>query len=175
MRAMQATTSSQETVKEAGIVWRGEPLLSVRDLRTYFPAGRRGVFGERAYVKAVDGVSFDVYKGETLGLVGESGCGKSTTGRTVLRLARATSGQVLYEGRDLCGLSDRAMRRMRPPPADRFPGPLRLAQQPHARGVDRGRRAVDPRAGAGACAGRAGTRVAAPRRARSGLRAALPA
>jgi len=110
MRAMQATVNSREMVKTAP---RGEPLLSVRDLRTYFPAGRRGLFGEMAYVKAVDGVSFDVYKGETLGLVGESGCGKSTTGRTVLQLARATSGQVLYEGRDLCGLSDRAMRRMR--------------------------------------------------------------
>ncbi len=92
---------------------RGEPLLSVRDLRTYFPAGRRGVFGEMAHVKAVDGISFDVYKGETLGLVGESGCGKSTTGRTVLQLTRATTGQVLFEGRDLCTLSEREMRRMR--------------------------------------------------------------
>ncbi len=90
-----------------------EPLLSVRDLRTHFPTGRRGVFGDVAYVKAVDGVSFDVYKGETLGLVGESGCGKSTTGRTVLQLTRATAGQVLFEGRDLCALPDREMRRMR--------------------------------------------------------------
>jgi len=90
-----------------------EPLLSVRDLRTYFQIAGRGLFGAAAYVKAVDGVSFDVHKGETLGLVGESGCGKSTTGRTVLQLTRATSGQVLYEGRDLCALSDGEMRRMR--------------------------------------------------------------
>jgi len=90
-----------------------EPLLSVRDLRTHFPIGGRSLFGQAAYVKAVDGVSFDVHKGETLGLVGESGCGKSTTGRTVLQLTRATSGQVLYDGRDLCALSDGEMRRMR--------------------------------------------------------------
>ncbi len=92
---------------------RGEPLLSVRDLRTYFPTGRRGLFGSTSYVKAVDGLSFDVYKGETLGLVGESGCGKSTTGRTVLQLVRATSGQVVYDGRDLCTLPAGEMRRLR--------------------------------------------------------------
>ena len=93
---------------------RGEaPLLSVRDLRTYFAVGGRGLFGAKAFVKAVDGLSFDVYKGETLGLVGESGCGKSTTGRTILQLVRATSGQIIYDGRDLCRLSDGEMRRMR--------------------------------------------------------------
>jgi oligopeptide/dipeptide ABC transporter ATP-binding protein len=89
------------------------PLISVQDLRTYFPIGRRGFLGPPAVVKAVDGVSFDIYKRETLGLVGESGCGKSTTGRTVLQLVRATSGQVYFDGRDLCALSDREMRRMR--------------------------------------------------------------
>jgi oligopeptide transport system ATP-binding protein len=94
-------------------VARGEPLISVKDLRTYFAVGRRGLFGEPIFVKAVDGLSFDVYKGETLGLVGESGCGKSTTGRTVLQLIRATSGAVLYGGRDLCKLSGAEIRRMR--------------------------------------------------------------
>ena len=92
---------------------RGEPLVRVKELRTHFPIGRLGLFGPQVVVKAVDGLSFDVYKGETLGLVGESGCGKSTTGRTVLQLVRATSGEVLYDGRDLCKLPDREMRRMR--------------------------------------------------------------
>src|SRR5437660_7976124 len=87
------------------------PLLSVKDLRTFFPIGRRGFLGPLVVVKAVDGLSFDIYKGETLGLVGESGCGKSTTGRAVLQLVRPTSGQVYFDGRDLCKLSDRAMRR----------------------------------------------------------------
>ncbi len=90
-----------------------EPLMRVRDLRTHFPVAGSGLFGAKSPVKAVDGLSFDIYKGETLGLVGESGCGKSTTGRTVLQLVRATSGQVFYDGRDLCTLSDREMRRMR--------------------------------------------------------------
>src|SRR6202040_3363971 len=92
---------------------RGAPLISVRDLRTYFALGSGGLFGTRVMVKAVDGLNFDIYKGETLGLVGESGCGKSTTGRTILQLIRATSGQVLYGGRDLCTVGDGEMRRMR--------------------------------------------------------------
>jgi peptide/nickel transport system ATP-binding protein/oligopeptide transport system ATP-binding protein len=76
-------------------------LLEVRDLVKYFPA-RSGLFMKpRNYVKAVDGVSFNIKPGETLGLVGESGCGKTTVGRTILRLTTATSGQVLYEGRDV--------------------------------------------------------------------------
>jgi len=79
-----------------------EVLLSVRGLKKYFPI-TSGIIIQREVgaVKAVDDVSFDVYKGETLGLVGESGCGKSTTGRTVLQLYRPTAGQVLFEGNDL--------------------------------------------------------------------------
>jgi len=89
------------------------PLLSVRDLRVHFPLARQGILGHRLVLKAVDGLTFDVRRGETLGLVGESGCGKSTTGRTVLRLIRATSGQIIYDGRDLCTLPDKEMRGMR--------------------------------------------------------------
>jgi oligopeptide transport system ATP-binding protein len=75
------------------------PLLSVRDLNTHFPV-KRGIFQRTVdHVRAVDGVSFDLAPGETLGLVGESGCGKTTVGRTVLRLIPATSGEVIFDGK----------------------------------------------------------------------------
>src|SRR5215217_7574031 len=81
----------------------GEELISVRDLRTWFPI-KKGVLQRTVgHVKAVDGVSFDVAAGKTLGLVGESGCGKTTVGRTLLRLIPATSGQVSYKGEDFFG------------------------------------------------------------------------
>ena len=87
-----------------------EPLLSVRDLKMHFPV-RKGVLFRRevARVRAVDGVSFDVMPGETLGLVGESGCGKSTTGRAILQLYRPTAGEVVFEGKNLCGLDEKAL------------------------------------------------------------------
>lgn len=76
-----------------------DPLLRVRDLKTHFPV-KRGLLQRTVdYVRAVDGVSFDVGPGETLGLVGESGCGKTTVGRTVLRLVPATSGEVFFDGK----------------------------------------------------------------------------
>lgn len=74
-----------------------EKLLEIKNLKQHFNVGRPNL------VKAVDGVSFDIYKGETLGLVGESGCGKSTTGRTIIRLYDATDGQVLFNGEDVHG------------------------------------------------------------------------
>jgi oligopeptide/dipeptide ABC transporter ATP-binding protein len=86
-----------------------QPLLIARDLRKHFPV--KGSGGKS--VKAVDGVSFTVRKGETLGIVGESGCGKSTTGRAILRLLEPTAGQVLFEGVDLAGLNREAMRQKR--------------------------------------------------------------
>lgn len=91
-----------------------EVLISVRNLRKYFPIKKGFIFArEAAQVKAVDGLNFDIYRGETLGLVGESGCGKSTTGRTILQLHRATTGEVLYEGTDLVQLSGNKLREMR--------------------------------------------------------------
>ncbi len=91
-----------------------EVLLEVTDLKKYFPI-KSGIVIQRevAAVKAVDGVSFKVYKGETLGLVGESGCGKSTTGRTILQLYRPTSGSVKYAGQEISTLKGEALRRMR--------------------------------------------------------------
>jgi oligopeptide transport system ATP-binding protein len=90
-----------------------DALLEVRDLVKHFSVGG-GMFGGRAgTVRAVDGVSFALRRGETLGLVGESGCGKTTTGRCILQLERPTSGQVIFEGRDLGGLSDTELRSMR--------------------------------------------------------------
>src|SRR5215475_954209 len=87
-----------------------EVLLSVRGLKKYFPI-MSGVFQRQVgAIKAVDDVSCEVYRGETLGLVGESGCGKSTTGRTVLQLYRPTAGQVLFQGTDLTKLKGEDMR-----------------------------------------------------------------
>jgi oligopeptide transport system ATP-binding protein len=89
------------------------PLLEVRNLVKHFPVGG-GFLGRGAgLVRAVDDVSFTIRRGETLGLVGESGCGKTTTGRAILQLERPTSGQVLFEGRDLTLLGEVELRDMR--------------------------------------------------------------
>jgi len=90
------------------------PLVEVRRLKMHF-AVTRGVFagGATAHVKAVDDVSFSIGRGETLGLVGESGCGKTTTGRCILRLERPTAGEILFEGENLCDLDRRALNRKR--------------------------------------------------------------
>jgi oligopeptide/dipeptide ABC transporter ATP-binding protein len=92
----------------------GETLLQVKNLKKYFPI-TEGVFVKRAVanVKAVDGISFNVRKGETLGLVGESGCGKSTTGRCILQLDRPTAGQIIYDGVDLATVSGAALSKVR--------------------------------------------------------------
>lgn len=76
-------------------------LIEVKDLKKYFAIKKKSMFEKTQYIKAVDGVSFSINKGETLGLVGESGCGKSTTGRAIIRLYDSTSGQILYGGKDI--------------------------------------------------------------------------
>ncbi|MEM0915478.1 MAG: ATP-binding cassette domain-containing protein, partial [Planctomycetota bacterium] len=89
------------------------PLLSVDGLKTYFPVHRGLLRRHVGDVRAVDGVSFHVAKGETLGLVGESGCGKSTVGRTLLRLIPATAGRVAFDGQDVLGASAAELRALR--------------------------------------------------------------
>ena len=90
------------------------PILEVTNLKKYFPIVRGLVRRKVGDVRAVDGVSFQIQKGETLGLVGESGCGKSTTGRVILQLDRATEGSVKYEGEELVGKNAGQMRVLRP-------------------------------------------------------------
>src|ERR671913_2388558 len=90
-----------------------EPLLRVRNLKKYFPIRGGLLSREVARVHAVDDVSFDIMPGETLGLVGESGCGKSTTGRTILRLIEPTSGEVEFQGRNITAIDKRSMRALR--------------------------------------------------------------
>ena len=89
-------------------------ILEVRNLVKHFLVGGAGIFSRHAgLVRAVEGVSFSIRRGETLGLVGESGCGKTTTGRCILQLERPTSGQVIFEGQELTGITDAEMRLLR--------------------------------------------------------------
>ncbi len=89
------------------------PLLEVKALYRYFRTKRRRLFGPRAEVQAVDGVSFTLEDGETLGLVGESGCGKSTTGRLVLNILTPSAGEIRFDGADVTGLEPEDWRALR--------------------------------------------------------------
>jgi oligopeptide/dipeptide ABC transporter ATP-binding protein len=113
-----------------------EAVLKVTDLRMHFPVRSKGLFPKTVgQVKAVDGVSFHVAPGETLGLVGESGCGKSTTGRTALRLLQPTSGSVEFDGVDVTGLSTKAMVPFRRKAAMIFQDPYNALNPRHTVGA----------------------------------------
>ena len=89
------------------------PLLEVRELKTYFRVGRGGLMRRKSLLRAVDGVSFSIHEGEVLSLVGESGCGKSTVGRTLTHLEAATGGKAMFDGRDILNLSPAEFRPLR--------------------------------------------------------------
>jgi oligopeptide/dipeptide ABC transporter ATP-binding protein len=112
---MTETTTPLAAPEVAGIDTSSTaPLLQIRELRKYFPLKTGGLIRRAAApVKAVDGISFDLDVGETLGLVGESGCGKSTAGRTMLQLLSPTDGQIIYKGRDITGVTGEKLRKLR--------------------------------------------------------------
>jgi len=109
----KVTISPQQTKDRFARLEKLEPVLKVRNLRTWFPT-KTSLFGKPLeYVKAVDDVSFDVYPGETMGLVGESGCGKTTLGRTILQLIKPTGGSVIYNGQELTTMTTGNLRELR--------------------------------------------------------------
>ena len=112
-----------------------KPLLEVKNLRKYYPV-KSGLFGKvKTWIRAVDGVSLNVHRGRTLGLVGESGCGKTTLGRSLLRLIEPSSGKVFYGGKDLGTLDSRQMRQMRRKMQIIFQDPYARSQSPYESGV----------------------------------------
>jgi peptide/nickel transport system ATP-binding protein len=110
--ALVAEVSSSQVQERYQRLQQQQPLLSVRHLSKEFPV-RKGLFGKKTTFKAVDDVSFDVYPGETLGLVGESGCGKTTLSRCLLRLIEPTSGEIIFDGDSVLELDAKTLRRLR--------------------------------------------------------------
>ena len=122
---MQSTSLSVNTIleqlkldsstiqKKQEKLYNSPPFVSISHLKTYYPKDK-SLFGKtKEWVKAVDDISFDIFKGETLGLVGESGCGKTTLGRTILKLIEPTSGKIIYDDNDISHYSNRQMRKLR--------------------------------------------------------------
>jgi peptide/nickel transport system ATP-binding protein len=105
--------SAEERKQAHAQLYAQQPILQIKNIKTYFPL-KKNILGKAlSYVHAVDDVSFDVYPGETLGLVGESGCGKTTLGRTILRLIEPTYGEIIFEGKNITSISSAEMREMR--------------------------------------------------------------
>ena len=103
----------QERIEAHNKLYAQEPILHLKNIKTYFPV-KKGLFGKaEEFVRAVDDVSFDVYPGETLGLVGESGCGKTTLGRSILRLIEPTDGSIIFNGKNVRSLSNKEIRDLR--------------------------------------------------------------
>lgn len=110
--ALFSQINPTETQQHYATLHQREPLLVVKNLTKAFPVSR-GFFAQKTLLNAVDHVSFDVYPGETLGLVGESGCGKSTLSRCLLRLIEPTSGEILFDQQDIMTLDEKSMRQLR--------------------------------------------------------------
>ncbi len=109
----RVSVKPEETIQRMAELRKQKPVLEIKNLKTYFPA-KKSFFGKvLSYVKAVDDVSFNVFPGETMGLVGESGCGKTTLGRSILRLVPAYGGEVIYKGRSVLDLSKSDMKDLR--------------------------------------------------------------
>lgn len=113
-KVIQSVIVSEDTTRQRmANLQKQEPLLQIKNVQTWFPVKHNFFGATTAYTKAVDDVSFDVYPGETLGLVGESGCGKTTLGRTILRLVNAHGGEIIYKGRNILDLPDHEMKELR--------------------------------------------------------------
>ena len=111
---MSAEMVKQETGQHSAQTDTTKPLVEIRNLKKYFPVTEGIVIQKTvAEVKAIDDISFKILKGETLGLVGESGCGKTTTGRCILQLERPTSGQIIYDGTDMDTVDRRELNKLR--------------------------------------------------------------
>ena len=110
---VELTVPENSRAEKQKEIYKKEPLLKIEGLQTHFTI-KKGVFGKTTgVVKAVDNISFEVFPGETLGLVGESGCGKTTLGRSILRLIEPTAGKIMYKGTNLCDLTAMDIRKMR--------------------------------------------------------------